>query len=142
MMGKGKNKKIIGTREGEWIVIGNVKVRVLEVWGEFVRLGFAAPKDVLILRKELTIGWRKRRYADNQEAKSNKQPDGGPAGPGADGPAGGSGGAGQGGEAIGLWPVEDGQDEVGVQLPEAAPPDRDGGRDQERLHGEVGGDKT
>jgi carbon storage regulator len=46
---------ILGRRIGERIVIDNrIEVTVLAIRGGKVRLGFAAPRDVRILREEIT----------------------------------------------------------------------------------------
>ncbi len=45
---------ILTRRSGEGISIGaEVEITVLEVSGDHVRLGIVAPRDVLVLRKEL-----------------------------------------------------------------------------------------
>ena len=47
---------VIRRRSGEAILIGrDVQVEVLEVTGTQVKLGITAPKEVLILRKEVHI---------------------------------------------------------------------------------------
>ena len=47
---------VIGRREGESVRIGdNVEVVVLDVAGGQVKLGIAAPKDVVILRREVYL---------------------------------------------------------------------------------------
>lgn len=45
---------ILTRRSGEGISIGaEVEITILEVSGEHVRLGISAPRDLLVLRKEL-----------------------------------------------------------------------------------------
>lgn len=45
---------ILARKRDEVVKIGeNIEVKVLEIRGGTVRLGFEAPKDVLILRSEL-----------------------------------------------------------------------------------------
>ena len=47
---------VVRRRLGESIVIGrDVQVEVLEVTGSHVKLGISAPKDVLIMRKEVHV---------------------------------------------------------------------------------------
>ncbi|MCM3338734.1 carbon storage regulator CsrA [Paenibacillus sp. MER TA 81-3] len=45
---------VLKRKIGETVMIGDeIEVRVLGVEGEYVKLGFAAPKNVQIMRKEL-----------------------------------------------------------------------------------------
>lgn len=45
----------LGRKQGETVKIGDdIEVVVLSIRGDYVRLGFIAPKDTLILRSELT----------------------------------------------------------------------------------------
>lgn len=45
----------LGRKQGETVKIGDdIEVVVLFIRGDYVRLGFIAPKDTLILRSELT----------------------------------------------------------------------------------------
>jgi carbon storage regulator len=47
-------KLILSRRVGEVFTIGNnIRVAVLGIHGEYVRLGFDAPKDIPIVRSEL-----------------------------------------------------------------------------------------
>ena len=59
---------VLTRRIGETIVIDNaVRVTVLEVKGERVRLGVAAPRDVLVDRQE--IHERRRRFEPCRESE-------------------------------------------------------------------------
>lgn len=45
---------VLRRKPGEAVVIGdNIEVQVLEVEGDTVKLGFSAPQNIQILRKEL-----------------------------------------------------------------------------------------
>jgi carbon storage regulator len=58
---------VLTRRIGETIVIDNaVRVTVLEVKGERVRLGIAAPSDVLVDRQE--IHERRKQFEPRREA--------------------------------------------------------------------------
>lgn len=62
---------ILTRRSGEGISIGaEVEITVLEVSGDHVRLGIAAPKEVLVLRKEL----REEVERENRLAASAPRP--------------------------------------------------------------------
>ena len=57
----GRNR---GRRAGESFLIGpDVQVEILEVTGSQVKLGISAPKDVLILRKEVYLTCRQNEAA-------------------------------------------------------------------------------
>lgn len=45
---------VLSRKVGETIVVGkNIELTILEIQGGEVRLGFNAPRDVIILRKEI-----------------------------------------------------------------------------------------
>lgn len=51
---------VLSRKVGEEIIIGdNIRVRVLSVQGNQIRLGFIAPREVGIQRQELLSGERK-----------------------------------------------------------------------------------
>lgn len=55
-------------KKGESIIVGNnVEIVVLGIQGEQVRLGFIAPKDITIHRKEIY----EQIMEENKEASSN-----------------------------------------------------------------------
>lgn len=55
---------VLGRRVGEKIMIGDdIKLTVLGISGGQVRLGLAAPDEVLILREELILRDRKKEAA-------------------------------------------------------------------------------
>ena len=48
---------VLSRKEGEAILVGdNIHITILSVRGKKVRLGFEAPKEIKILRKELIHG--------------------------------------------------------------------------------------
>lgn len=47
---------VLSRKLGEEVIIGgNIRIKVLAVQGNQVRLGFTAPEDVSIFRQELTV---------------------------------------------------------------------------------------
>src|SRR4051794_23086902 len=59
---------VLSRKVGEEIVIGdNIRLKVLSIRGNQIRLGFTAPKDVVIHREELT---QQPRKADEEKAAS------------------------------------------------------------------------
>ena len=61
---------VIRRKSGEALLIGrDVQIEVLEVTGSQVKLGVTAPKDVLILRKEMHIT-RQQNAAASREISS------------------------------------------------------------------------
>ncbi len=53
---------VLSRKVGEEIVIGsNIRVRVLSVQGNQIRLGFIAPRDIEIQREELLAPGREKR---------------------------------------------------------------------------------
>lgn len=57
---------VLRRKVGESVMIGNeIQVQVLGIEGDQIKLGFSAPKDVQILRKELYQGI----VAENMAAK-------------------------------------------------------------------------
>jgi len=61
---------VIRRKSGEVLLIGrDVQIEVLEVTGSQVKLGVTAPKDVLILRKEVHIT-RQQNAAASREISS------------------------------------------------------------------------
>ena len=54
---------VLSRKKNQAIVItGNIRIEILDLKGEAIRLGFTAPDDVKILREELII----RDYGDKQ----------------------------------------------------------------------------
>jgi carbon storage regulator len=59
---------VLSRKVGEEIIIGdNIRVRVLSIHGNQIRLGFVAPRDVQIHRDELLDPGRKPRRQPDRE---------------------------------------------------------------------------
>ncbi len=52
---------VLSRREGETIKIGDgIEVTVVSIRGDKVRIGIAAPPEVLVVREELARDWKPR----------------------------------------------------------------------------------
>jgi carbon storage regulator len=57
-------------RVGETVILdGQIEVQVLEIAGSRVKLGFSAPREVLVVRKELYLTQEENRRAVASQAK-------------------------------------------------------------------------
>jgi len=57
---------ILRRKKNEWVDIGNnISVCVVEIADDYVRLGFAAPRDVPVHRRELTTEQRAELFKKN-----------------------------------------------------------------------------
>jgi carbon storage regulator len=60
---------VIRRRAGEALLIGDdVEIEILEMGTSQVKLGIRAPKDVLVLRKEIQIAGEQNREASKQKS--------------------------------------------------------------------------
>jgi len=60
---------VIRRRAGEALLIGDdVEIEILEMGSSQVKLGIRAPKDVLVLRKEIQIAGEQNREASKQKS--------------------------------------------------------------------------
>ncbi len=48
-----RRRLILGRKAGQWLLIGDVRVKVKEVRGETIRLVIEAPDGIRIVREEL-----------------------------------------------------------------------------------------
>jgi carbon storage regulator CsrA len=48
-----RRRLILGRKAGQWLLIGDVRVKVKEVRGETIRLVIEAPDSVTVVREEL-----------------------------------------------------------------------------------------
>jgi carbon storage regulator CsrA len=48
-----RRRLILGRKAGQWLLIGDVRVKVKEVRGETIRLVIEAPDGIQIVREEL-----------------------------------------------------------------------------------------
>ena len=61
----------LNRRAGEAVIVNNaIEVRVVEVWGRTVRLGFSFPPDVSVLREEVFLQIRAGNEAAARTAAS------------------------------------------------------------------------
>jgi carbon storage regulator len=60
---------VIRRRAGEALLIGDdVEIEILEMGSSQVKLGIRAPKDVLVLRKEIQLAGEQNREASKQKS--------------------------------------------------------------------------
>ena len=59
-----RRRLILGRKAGQWLLIGDVRVKVKEVRGETIRLVIEAPDSVTVVREELL-----ERLATNNKIK-------------------------------------------------------------------------
>ncbi|MCE5169305.1 carbon storage regulator CsrA [Paenibacillus profundus] len=65
---------VLKRKIGETVMIGDeIEVRVLGVEGEYVKLGFSAPKNVQIMRKELYESIAEENATAGQTLLSDKE---------------------------------------------------------------------
>jgi carbon storage regulator len=60
-----RRRLILGRKAGQWLLIGDVRVKVKEVRGETIRLVIEAPDGIQIVREELL----ERLATDNKTTK-------------------------------------------------------------------------
>lgn len=65
---------VLKRKVGEVVVIGdNIQVKVLDIEGETIKLGFVAPKDVEILRHEVYQSIREENLKASKHQASQEQ---------------------------------------------------------------------
>jgi carbon storage regulator len=65
---------ILGRRKGESILIGdNIEISILDIQGDYIRLGIQAPREVSIVRKEI------KEQIREENIKAAEKPEGLPA---------------------------------------------------------------
>jgi carbon storage regulator len=62
---------VIRRREGESLMIGdNIEIEILECGSSFVKVGIRAPKEVVVLRKEIHVTGRQNHLAAREVSSS------------------------------------------------------------------------